>query len=229
MRWILTVTVLMVAMPVYAGDNEGEKLFRQMEKKIKAAKTLQIEFELVMTILGMQNTFKGDVTLGEGDKLHLNAAGAIAGMDIKVTVIGDGTKIYATEKNKQETKIENSPKGLGVYFRNILPRGGVFAGIDDASKGKDLPDVDDKFKISDFKLGAKEKVGTAETRLVEYTLLVKGKDKAAGKVWINTKTLLPAKLEVKMDMGGIAIELSESYSQYTIDGKVDPKLFQAPK
>jgi cephalosporin-C deacetylase-like acetyl esterase len=47
MRWLLTVTVAALAVPAYAGENDAEKLFRQMETKIHKAKTLQVRFDVM--------------------------------------------------------------------------------------------------------------------------------------------------------------------------------------
>jgi outer membrane lipoprotein-sorting protein len=229
MRWLLTMTVGALATPVFAGENDAEKLFRQMEKKVKASKTIQIRFELTMMFFGTDATLKGTMVFGEADKLRLDAKGSMGGKDINVTAIGDGTKMHLIDREKSDTKVESSPKGVGDYFRAVLPRIGIFSGIEDASRGKDLPNVDEYFKVSDFKLGAKEKVGTAETRVVEYTVLFRGKDKGSVKVWINTKTSLPAKLQIRAEAGGITIEITETYTEYALDGKLDAKQFEAPK
>jgi outer membrane lipoprotein-sorting protein len=229
MRWLLTVTVGVLATPVFAGENDAEKLFRQMEKKVKAAKTIQIRFDLTLKFFGADGTLKGTSVFGEADKLRLDAKGSMAGQNIEVTAIGDGTKMHLIDREKAQTKVEDSPKGVGGYFRAVLPRIGIFSGIEDASKGKELPNVDEYFKVSDFKLGAKEKVGNAETRLVEYTVLFRGKDKGSVKVWINTKSTLPAKLEIRAEAGGVTIEILETYTEYALDGKLDAKLFEAPK
>ena len=98
-------------------------------------------------------------------------------------------------------------------------------------KEKEAPKVAELFAVSDFKLGDKEKVAGAETRIVEYTMLktkAKPKDeKWVAKVWINTKTYLPAKLEQKVF--DFDIKVSETYTEFVIDGKLDSKLFEIPK
>jgi outer membrane lipoprotein-sorting protein len=231
MRWWLTVAVAVVAAPAYAGENEAEKLFRQMEKKLQAAKTVQIRFDIKASIFGMEGTARGKAVLGEEDRVRLDAEAEFAGMNLKVTMVGDGTKLFNKDSQKAEIEIKDSPKGLGEYFRGVWPRVGIFAGLEEALENQQLPKVDDAFKVSNFKLGAKEKVGNAETRVVEYTVTLKSKDMAAAhvKVWINTQTQLPAKLELRVDAGGVAVELSETYAEFVLDGKLDAKLFEQPK
>jgi outer membrane lipoprotein-sorting protein len=229
MRWLLTMAVAAVAVPAYAGENDAEKLFRQMEKKIQTAKTVQVRFDATISIFGMGGSIKGTAVHGDGDNMRVDADVAFADKKTKATLIGNGTKVFTKDSEKPAIDTKDSPKGLGNYLRSVLPRVGVFPGLDEITKGNELPKIDDIFKVSDFKLGAKEKVGSAETRVVEYTVLVRGKDKAAAKVWINTQTNLPAKLELRMESNGIAVELSETYAEFAIDGKVDSKLFEMPK
>jgi hypothetical protein len=179
------------------------------------------------TLIGI-GTFKGSSVLGEADKLRIDADVAFGVKDIKTTVVGTGTKLYVKDSTMPAVESKVSPKGLGVYFRGVLPRVGIFPGLDAGLYGREWPQVDDDCQVSDFKLGAKEKIGTAETRVVEYTVLLKGK-KGSAKMWINTKTNLPAKLELRIETGGIALELSETYTEFVIDGKLDAKQFEALK
>jgi outer membrane lipoprotein-sorting protein len=229
MRWSLTLLALAIAVPAYAQENEAEKLFRQMEKKLQAAKTVQVRFDATISIVGMAGSVKGDAAYGEGDKVRIDAEVTFSGKNSRATLICDGTKLYAKDSEKPKIELKDSPKGLGVYFRAVLPRVGIFAGIDDATKGKEVPKVDDFFKVSNFKLGAKEKVGDTETLVVEYTVLVRGNDKATAKVWVNTQTNLPARLELRMEINGATVALTESYADYAVDGKLDAKLFEVPK
>jgi outer membrane lipoprotein-sorting protein len=219
----------MVAVPAYAGENDAEKLFRQMEKKIQDAKTVQVRFDAKISIFGMGGSITGTSVNGDGDKMRVDADVSFGDKKTKATLIGNGTKLFTKDTEKPTIDAKDSPKGLGSYLRSVLPRVGLFAGLDEITKGNELPKIDDLFKVSDFKLGAKEKVGAAETQLIEYNVLVRGKDKAAGKVWINTQTNLPAKLELRMESNGIAVELSETYPEFAINVKVDAKLFEAPK
>jgi hypothetical protein len=96
-------------------------------------------------------------------------------------------------------------------------------------KGQELANVNDVFKVSDFKLGAKEKVAGAEAQVVEYAVVLKGVVKGSAKMWINTQTTLPAKLEMRLIGNGLLFVLSETYTEYTLDGKLDAKLFGEPK
>jgi hypothetical protein len=50
MCWFMTLALLGVAAwPVSAEENEAENLYRGMEKKVGAAKTLRVRFDLTIT------------------------------------------------------------------------------------------------------------------------------------------------------------------------------------
>ncbi len=114
------------------------------------------------------------------------------------------------------------------------------------------------FKSSNFKLGPKDKLGDIEAQIIEYTVLVEGRTAerldpvgpkvslwAGGpmfgfplkdpveipvKLWIDTKASVPAKLEIRWApaVAKSDSELTETL-RFTINGKVDEKLFEPPK
>jgi outer membrane lipoprotein-sorting protein len=233
MRWCFTVALAAaLAVPAQAqAQGEAEKLFRQVEKKLQSAKTVQATFDAKIAFFGMTGSAKGKMVLGEGDKFRLNAELDVLGKNITTTVVGDGTKVFSKDSEKQVLETKNSPKDLGAYFRGVWPRVGLLTGSDEATKAVDqVPKVDEVFQVSDFKLGAKEKVGSVETQVVEFNVKSKGKDMPLKvKVWIDTKASLPAKVEVRLDMMGIMVEFAETYTDFVIDGKLDAKLFEQPK
>jgi hypothetical protein len=50
MRWLLTLALLaLMTWPTAAQENEAEKLFRELEQKVRAAKTLEVRFDSIMT------------------------------------------------------------------------------------------------------------------------------------------------------------------------------------
>ena len=84
MRWFMTFALLaLVAWPAGAQENEGEKLFRSMEQKLRTAKTLQLRFESSVTIPPNTGSVKGTLILGEGDKLRLELGGKPFGVEFK--------------------------------------------------------------------------------------------------------------------------------------------------
>src|SRR5258708_36747869 len=94
MRVSLSLALLAVARwHDAAQDNEAEKLYREMEQKVRAAKTLQVRFDLNITdALGKTGIVKGALTLGEGDKYRVDLDGKIFGQAVKGIEVSDGTQ-----------------------------------------------------------------------------------------------------------------------------------------
>jgi outer membrane lipoprotein-sorting protein len=230
MRWLLTITVVALAAPAYAGEKDAEKLFRRMEAKVRDAKTIQVRFDATMTIAGIAGSVKGKTALGESDQVYFEADINWGDRKSQSGLVDTGAKLFVKGEGNPSFDRKDRPKakGLGDYFRTALPRFGVFFVLEDATKGIELGNATDDFKASDFKLGAKENVAGAETQVVEYTVVLKGKEKVSAKMWINTKTNLPAKLEVRLVANGLPVALSETYLEYALDGEVDAKLFAEP-
>jgi outer membrane lipoprotein-sorting protein len=237
MHWSLTLALLaLVTWPAPAEENEAEKLFRNTEQKIQTAKTLQIRFDAIITGADAKMwNIKGTLTLGEGNKLRTECEGKLFGEESKFTVVSDGTDMKSfgytkapgqPKQDKNET--EKSPKMIGAYFRDSLPGHGFFVSfLNMSSRGKLAPDL---IKMSDFKLAGEEKVGERNTQVIQYTATAKGKnaDVLSMKVWLDATTRMPVKQT--MTGGGSDIsDITETYSEFTVDGNVDAKLFVVPK
>jgi outer membrane lipoprotein-sorting protein len=233
MRWVGSLTILALALPSYAGDMEAEKLFRQMEKKIREAKTVQFRSDAAMTFLGMTGSVKANVVFGEGDKFRVDADVSFFGEKNTTTVTSDGTKMVSKSSDTKDVETKKLAASAGAFFRSALSRAGNLSAFGDLDKGKELPKIDKAFKVSDFKLGAKEKLGEVDTRVVTYTVLIglfgDPRYPASAKVWIDTLTNLPVKLNLRSEASGVGLEINETYTDFTIDGKVDAKLFELPK
>jgi outer membrane lipoprotein-sorting protein len=251
-RWFLALTVATLTFPARAAEDEAEKLFRQAEKELLAAKTVRVEFDLKTGNADGGNQAKGTLVLGEGDKLRIDCAGSLGKVQFRAaTRIGDGTKVH-TFHSGEKPSTRDSPKGLGKALRGLAARPGILLEFDAIA-------TTETSKVSDFKLGAGEKFGGIEVRIVEYTVSVQGRVekgpdgrplrmvslyaggptigfpvegpvKVPAKVWIDTKTNFPAKLELRW-----APAVAKGYREFTetlrftVNGKLDEKLFEPPK
>jgi hypothetical protein len=88
----------------------------------------------------------------------------------------------------------------------------------------------DHFTLSDFKLAGKEKIGERNTQVIQYTVKWKGKSKnpTSRKMWLDARTNLPVKLAITGGASDIS-DITESYREFAIDAKVNPKLLQLRK
>lgn len=201
-----------------------------MELKVRSAKSVQVRGEMILAESGLESKLSMKIVLGEGDKIHIDVVGNLYQKAVKMTVVGDGNKVYMDDKIKGKVDISENIRGEGSFIRSVMLRGGVFMGLVASELGsavKKLPNPDETFKVSDFKLLGKEKLGGRSVHVIQYKLAVKDRDTAIVKLWVDTESLLPAKLEADADKG--KTHLIDNYSEFTLNGKVDPKLFEAPK
>jgi outer membrane lipoprotein-sorting protein len=82
-------------------------------------------------------------------------------------------------------------------------------------------------------LGAYERrnpAGTHNTQAVDYQVTLPGNTTAKATVWIDTETKLPVKRELGLEKNGAEEgRISETYSTFAVDGKIDAKMFEVPK
>jgi outer membrane lipoprotein-sorting protein len=95
----------------------------------------------------------------------------------------------------------------------------------------------DRFPVSEFKLGPKEKVGDMMAQRVDYRFDVIGQKGPGGEdapfraaVWIDPDGMLPLKRTVTAKFGGVDVmSITETYKNIAVDKKIDSDKFQLPK
>jgi hypothetical protein len=145
-------------------------------------------------------------------------------------VITDGKLLYAKTKFDNGKVDATNPDGvidhLGKDVRWILTRLGGCMALTAVWRdpGKTF-DPDQDAPLKNFKLGAQETVGMRNAQVVAYELPRNGQPWEAS-VWIDLQTQLPLKRVVEMPIGN---SFTETYTTFTVDGNLDPKLFAIPK
>jgi outer membrane lipoprotein-sorting protein len=220
-----------MALPAQA-PNEGEQAYRKMEKAFLDAKAVECAFEIKVEDAQV-STVKGDLALGEGSKVRLAVKGDSAGKEFKSAIISDGKRMVAVGGPTQEEPKE-SPAWIGEALRGTTARCGITGVVliflvAPAGEDKEFK-LDDRLKVADFKLGKAEKVDGKEAQVIEYNCTLKGQDEPMKmKVWVDAKTNLPLKREIKSKPAGQDVTVTETYSKITLDGKIDAKTFDLPK
>jgi len=231
MRTLALLTVLLVAGPAF-GQDEAEKLYRAMEKKIASAKTIEAVFDTEMTGEGKTMKMKGKFYFGEDAKHYLTMEGSADGKDMKLLMITDGKTTYVKAGDgKADPQVDRQPADakLMAGARLFLARLGVSASwffARGSSDRKGPPDVDREAPIKSFKLGAKEKVGNRDAQVVELVIGPGAGEESKESIWIDTQTQLPLK---RVLSSGPVIRITETYSVFNVDTKIDAKLFEVPK
>jgi hypothetical protein len=85
-------------------------------------------------------------------------------------------------------------------------------------QGEEPPDVEKLLRVSDFKRGANAKVEGREAHVIEYKVSTAGEDKAFVKLWLDARTHLPLKRELRAATGD-AFRVVETYSEFKLGPK----------
>jgi hypothetical protein len=233
--------LLLAVLPLARGqDNEAEKLFRDMEKKIQAARA----FRLAVTIETRGDTkdrvgsFKGSLLLTNDNKARLKISGDDFGEARNWEMVSNGKQVRlkpysAMPDFKEEATLATSNNLHGLLTTRVISFG-VFPNV--LRLTYLLLEADDprtsKLDTWDFKMGAADKVGGRDAKVVRYKVGQRAeKGQAAFTVWIDGKTLLPLKRVIVPDRTSRAagIIITEIYTEFTLDPKIDARAFVLPK
>ena len=233
MRWLSTVLLLVVAIPGFGQENEAEKLFRQMEKEVNNAKAVRVASDDKADARGIR--LKWTLVFVEGNKcrVELEGTGDLQGLEgsvFKQVTTSDGAKLLSVQRGTPKPK-EDAPKDLTNMLKGSISRCGMsvqwLTGFDSKKTGFK---IDEDFKVTDFVLGDKEKVGEHEAQVVRYNVFLRGKVKLPVSVWLDAKTKLPLKRVTTIpDKGEQKLTVTETFTQVTLNPKLEPKTFELPK
>jgi hypothetical protein len=155
---------------------------------------------------------------------------------MKTTLISDGKSAYSKTNEKIDVHANNPEDAKTEQLLGMIARIGMTTAMFAAIRGPNRPnpkepfDLDKMAAIKDFKLGAKEKIGKQSTQAVDYQVTLTGGTTAKATVWIDTETQLPVKREVALQQNGVEEgRISETYSSFAVDGKIDATKFELPK
>jgi outer membrane lipoprotein-sorting protein len=225
MRWLALFVLILAAAPARAQEGEAEKLYRAMEKKILASKSLVLEFNSEMIPDDKKVTVKGTIYIATGNKTRLDLESELFELGGKNLIVTNGKSRYAKVGNLVFHEGPFPPEG-DVLLALIARFGAAMAALEQKIRTTDL---DKDFPVKDFKLGAKEMVGKREAQIVQYQLQDKKiGDLAKMTVWIDTKTHLPLKRAIAEKKDTKIGDLTETYSVFTVDSALNGKLFDIP-
>src|SRR5437868_6831932 len=242
MRWTSLLGLALVASTCSAQEKDAEKLFKEMETKIRAAKSLHFEFESVFDVDGRKTTSSGSFDLAEGRKKFRIKRESTTGKDSRVLLaVSDGTTTYS----KEAEEVFKNP--IALEFKDnhlsLIVRGGVSLLFNVCQVGP-MPmipglanfdaDIGKSLVVKNFKLADKKKLADQDVQGVEYLLVLPGeKETMKLSVWIDTKTHLPVKqaLAATVTQGGKSLKSEDvtTFRAFVVDGAIDPKLFEVPK
>jgi outer membrane lipoprotein-sorting protein len=222
MRYV-PLALLVPALAIAGGrGNEAEKLFRDLEKRVAAAKTIRVSF--VSTVYEGEKDvgqLKGSITLEEGEKGSVKAKGKLKEMELALDLVSDGKKLTVVSTAGGKAKEQPLPKKFGASARLGLSRVGPTAGLfmvgaaPDPGKEDQGLDLEKLLQLSDFKAGGTARVEGREARVLEYHVTLGG-EKLAMKLWLDAKTGLPLKRELRGPMAAQSMRVVETYSEFKL-------------
>ena len=233
MRYLLTLlTTALLAAPALAQENDAEKLYRAMEKKIRSAQTLRLTFDGEATGGGQKLTLKGTALVAEGNKGRIEAEFASAGKSTKLLFISDGKTKYMKEGDMVKTEAaesKDSAKPLAMIARVGFLPSLLFGKAE--GKDKEAFDIDKEAPVKNFKLGVKDKLGKRQAQVVEFEITFGPGASGRAAVWIDTETELPLKRTLTVEGKGKedSFQVVETFATFTINPKLDGKAFDIPK
>lgn len=233
----LLCCVLAVGCGISSGNDDSvktdgpEKLFRQMEEKVARAKTLNIDFETVMEGGGLLARDKKEKVVTRGTFHLAGRSFHFASTQGKGhgELISDGSKMKEHDTAHGLALAGDTPRDAEKLLKEAIVQFGVLPAIDVFAHGPDNLTVRQgrrelKVVYSDFRFGKREKVGGKDAQVIEYKVAAFGSS-APMTLWLDVRTGLPLKRSFPF-MGG---PLTETYSTFVLDGKIDDKLFELPK
>jgi hypothetical protein len=222
---------LLPALAAQGGKNEAEKLFRDLEKRVAAAKTLRVALTAKLFENDKQaGKFKGSLRLGEGNKARIDLTGEVLEMAVEMKVVAGGGKLKTTVYPAVKATESPLPKKFAATVRTGLNCLGLTASLLLAERAADPrkearePDLEKTLRVSGFKLGKETRVGGRAARVLEYKVTLEGgKVTATGTIWLDAQTLLPLKRELSAERQGLTNRIVETYSEFKLAPKAGGK------
>ena len=223
-----------------AGDDQAKQLFYKMESRLAKAKALECVFDINCEISeasehGQAILLEGSLFLAEGNRARQEMNERTNGRPMFKLSISDGARWWWHDEGSPPHLVNSKPwASLNADYLTSLARCGLFVPT------MPLPPVEaanskERFPVSGFRLGPKEKVGKREAQRLEYQLLIKGQNGPAGEelpfpvtVWLDPKTSLPIKRVISQTVFG-GFKITETYGKLVLDGEVSANKFEFPK
>jgi outer membrane lipoprotein-sorting protein len=230
MRWILILAALTLVSPAFAQETEADKFYRKVEQQVRTAKGVKVVFEADAQF-GKEPAVKskGMFAAAEGNKGRIEIATTKDGKTSTALMIADGKETATIEDGKiigQRRAVDPTTTEVALA---LLVRGGIGAVLDVGPDPKNKFDIDKLLPVSDIKLGKKEMVGSRETQVVTFKMTPPNRDPLNVTLWIDTKTLLPVKRSVFIDLKDAKVNVVENYAEFTLNPTFDAKMFELPK
>ena len=220
-----------LAFVAMAQDNDAEKLYRAMEKKLLEAKAVQFKVtgEIKTANRELDSSYKGTVLLGQDNKVRVKLSGDFGGDARSYSLVSNGKQLKRILGSMEETTAD-TPKHLRRYLLFFMNRTGLLVTLQGAPLTLGFADMppEDYFKGADrdraavwaFKVAATKKWQGGEAKVVTFRYGPRDEEGLPVTVWIDAKTSLPVKFIIQPQKnGGMITETYEVNVAPTIAAK----------
>lgn len=247
MRYTAMALLLALTSPLWAQDNDAEKLFAAMEKKIQDAKAFQaaVTIDIQGDAKDRVSTFRGAILLTRQNQARLRVSGDDFGEARNWELISDGKSLYlkpyAAMPVFKEEAVLPTPKHLHPTLTRVTDRMGIMlmlfgmTYIVEAAKVPDFEKAGDRNRLDvfAFKSGAVEKIDGRDAKVISFRVGPRDEEGVPVTLWLDSKTLLPLKRvsDLRKNKGVVSeVIITERYTAFTLDPMVDAgKAFAVPK
>ncbi len=220
----------------------ADQAFQQMERKLKAAKTLQCSLKMRMELKGEKLTeVKGKLQSKVGNLIRLEMVFERGGgiQLERMLMVSNGKLTKAGTGDRFATK--KTDENILDFVVASLTRPGLFIPLfsvqnDKLGKNSKKLNPDEIFKVSNIRYGKDEKLGKKTAKVLRYNCeVVPVKTNTKVKVWLDPKTHLPLKRVIQStdsripDAKSQMVVVTEQYSDWVVNGPIAAKQFQVTK
>jgi outer membrane lipoprotein-sorting protein len=217
--------LLLLLQSAPAQEPDAEKLFKKMEERLVAAKTLQFTVKLTSDRSPL-DAMEMTLLMGEGNKLRIDYRMHKGEPGDQCLIVSDGKEMKQKRLDESWGPWKSPADQNTVNKIGTARAGGGFFLMyyrmntrEEATKS--LP-------ISGFKSGGREKIDGIETEIVEYTVEVPDRGPIEVKVWIDPARLVPLRRTLAGDFQGKKVTATSVYGGFKIDEPIDDAKFKLP-
>lgn len=229
------------------GDDDAAKLFQRMEDRLAKADSLKCSLKIDYEGTGepgaplMKRQLSGSLALVDGQRVRfeLHKAGSETdepGVPYWLS-IRDSQRVLHQDSGMPKPQIHKAgtEDAVGDYAA-LLARSGLML-VTFPLPPVEARDMKDRFPVSEFKLGPKEKIGDVTAQRLDYRFDVKGQKQPDGtdapfqaSVWLDPKTSLPLKRTITWKLQGVQVmAITEYYNDCGANEKIDSSIFHVPE
>ena len=214
----------------------ADKLFKEMEEKLLKAETLQVT--LKTSVQGPKEyTYQIGATLflQAGNKARIEIDHETQHLPLPPTMVSNGTTWKGIAPGVDLPELD-TPRNLNRIFTLVVTRGGTSALVHwlrspMRKEGGAEPDPETWLRISEIKMGDKEKINERSAQAIHYQLKMGNIKPAETNVtlWLDVETRLPVKRVFVSTQGTEEFTATETFHDLKLNEKIAPTQFELGK